>query len=1510
MWPMTSLRTRKVEITVEDLNRFVAAKARAANHAVFGDISVQQQPTTPGNARARLKQTPRNTSSLATSTYSEVSSEPPNTHQNQNRRRCPMCDSNHWLSQCIDFKRKSIKERIAFVRLKGLCDNCLVYGHRASTCPKPRFCRVTGCNGNHSSFLHPRSVEQAPSPSSANQLSTNSPPQAPASVSEATSSYVQGKKRLVQKDNSGPSTATGLAVVPVKVRSPDRNEAVTTYAFLDTGSTASFCSEELANQLGLSGRETLLSLTSMEKEDSKVKSSMVSLEVSDLEDEVLVKIPMVFTRSKLPVSVDNAAAQEDIDRWPHLRGVEIAKIDAKVGLLIGCDAPEALAPKEIIPSCNGGPYAARTIFGWVINGPLGRSQSSVTCASHFIKTGVELDELFRDYCNMEFNDAIYRNKPAMSQEDKHALRIFTETAKLENGHYEVALPWKTDPPQLENNKIVAQRRLALLKKRLLVDKELCKKYCDCVDDLLQKGYAKRAPSHDVPGKTWYLPHHAVFHPAKPGKVRVVFDCSAKYRGSSLNDKLLQGPDLTNSLVGVLMRFRQESVALMADVEAMFHQIRVKPGDCSALRFLWWPDGDLDSEPEEHMMTVHLFGGVSSPSCANFALRKTAEDNKALFDPQIIHTVKRNFYVDDCLKSVNSDHDAINLVKDLTELLKTGGFRLTKWLSNSRQVMESIPESERAKSVKNLDFGHAPIERALGVQWCISSDTFGFSIAIKDRPATRRGILSVVSSVYDPLGFLAPFILPAKILLQDLCKKKLDWDEKIPEEDLSRWKAWLKELPKLQGFSTGRCFNPSGFGEVASAQLHYFSDASEIAYGAVSYLRLVNAHGDVHCSFITGKSRLSPLKPVTIPRLELSAAVLSTRLDAMIQDELEIPVDDSIFWTDSTCVIRYLENEEKRFTTFVANRVAAIREQSLPKQWHYVETALNPADDASRGMAVNAIVNKNRWIRGPDFLWHDEMSWPKRPADMDRTAEERCSLEEKKAVVAGLVTPIDGGSNNLFDRFSSWFQLKKCVAWVLRYKSRLQCAANKRKRGETMVVAPAGKIDPLDVSEIEDAERAIIKATQSARFQDELSSLSSLQKVVKKSSGIFKLDPILVDGIIRVGGRLRNTEIEPDAKHPVLLPKDHHVSHLIIRHYHRVSGHSGIEHTLSLIRQKYWITQARASVRRLLSSCFDCRRRQAPLGQQKMASLPPDRVNPSEPPFSYVGVDCFGPLKVHRGRSLVKRYGVLFTCMSIRAIHIEVVHSLDTDSFINALRRFIARRGQPLQMRSDNGGNFVKGERELREAVDEWNQTKIHSFLLSNNIKWIFNPPAASHHGGVWERCIRTTRKVMKALLKEQPLNDEGLLTLLAEVELIINGRPITKVSDDPKDSDALTPNHLLLLRSGASLPPGLFIKGDNYSRRRWRQVQYLADVFWRWWLREYLPALQERQRWGAVRRNFAVNDIVLVFDDTVPRSSWPLGRVLEVYSNKKDGLVRSVKVKTKTSTLVRPIDKLVLLESA
>ncbi len=440
---------------------------------------------------------------------------------------------------------------------------------------------------------------------------------------------------------------------------------------------------------------------------------------------------------------------------------------------------------------------------------------------------------------------------------------------------------------------------------------------------------------------------------------------------------------------------------------------------------------------------------------------------------------------------------------------------------------------------------------------------------------------------------------------------------------------------------------------------------------------------------------------------------------------------------------------------------------------------------------------------------------------------------------------------------------------------------------------------------------ILKHIQVKCFENECDSLreSKDAKVLKKSSKIYKLDPVLNDGLVCVGGRLDQAPIGQQAKHPVILPKNHHVVTLIVNYYHKLCGHSGLEYTLSLIRQRYWIINGRPTVRKVLNQCVGCKKRQAPMGQQKMADLPEDRTTPSKPPFTYTGVDCFGPFEVRRGRTTAKRYGVLFTCLTTRAIHLEVANSLDTCSFINALRRFISRRGQPEELRSDNGGNFVKGEKELREAVKEWNQSQISDFLLQRNIKWTFNPPTGSHHGGIWERCIRTTRKVIKAVMKEQVLDDEGINTLMCEVEAIVNGRPITKLSDDPRDMEPLTPNHLLLLRAGPTLPPTTSSRQDAYSRR-WRQVQHLADVFWRRWIKEYLPSLQIRQKWNKSRRNFAVDDIVLVLDDKTPRNFWPLGRVLEVYTNRNDGLVRSVKLKTRTSELTRPVNKIVLLEGA
>ena len=300
------------------------------------------------------------------------------------------------------------------------------------------------------------------------------------------------------------------------------------------------------------------------------------------------------------------------------------------------------------------------------------------------------------------------------------------------------------------------------------------------------------------------------------------------------------------------------------------------------------------------------------------------------------------------------------------------------MSNSSNVLAAIPESERATSVKDLQLGVMPSQRALGVKWNLESDTFGFKVKVKEKPPSRLGILSLVSSVYDPLGFASPFVLPAKVILQDLCCRGLKWDEVVPDENLKNWQQWLRDLPRLEEFSVNRYFELSGLGDASSCELHHFSDASQVGYGAVTYLRLVNESGQIHCTFVMSKARVVPLKRITIPRLELSVATVSVRLDKMVKRELELAVDQSFFWTDSTSVLKYVTNSHTRFRTFVANRLPQIHDCSSPSQWRYVPSKLKPADDAWKGLKVYELFTNSSGKVGPPFLWQSEDKWPSYP----------------------------------------------------------------------------------------------------------------------------------------------------------------------------------------------------------------------------------------------------------------------------------------------------------------------------------------------------------------------------------------------------------------------------------------------------------------------------------------------------------------------------------------------------
>ena len=1467
-------------VTFKDLVDFVEREARIVTNPLFGRHLFSSE----GSQSDKHRSGPGKRYTLAANVGQAG-------HSGQSTD-CLWCKAGHPLEECNQFVRNPMEVKREFIRNNLLCFGCLISGHLAKDCKNRSICRI--CKGRHATALHV-------------------PPSTLAVSREGAHDVNNAIKNGRVDISTGASLALcGMAIVPVKVRSRT-GHCVETYAFLDNGSSASFCTESLCRKLHVYDASPIeLKLTTVHSHGETFMSKKVDgLMLSDLDENENVPLPAVFTLNYIPVSRDDIPTAHDIEKFAYLSDIDLPRINAGIELMIGNNVPQVMEPWEVRHSQGGGPFAVRTKLGWVINGPVRETKvNRVQVYRTFVSASMrELHDTLQNMYEQEFPEKNSSVERGLSNEDRKWMKIVQNGCTLsDDGHYEIPLPFCHADPKLPNNLELARRRLECLKRKLLKDRRLREHYMATMNDMISKGYVEKAPklkSVGKEGKKWYLPHHGVYHPQKPHKVRVVFDGAASFKGTSLNDALLQGPDLTNNLIDVLLRFRWSPVCFTADIEAMFHQIKVPESDRDYLRFLWWTDCDMAKQPDEYRFTVHPFGATSSPACANYALRRTALDHGSGFSIDTTETILHNFYVDDCLKATETDSDGIRIATELIELCSQGGFCLTKFVGNCSALNPTLAKEAGEKRDCHIEFGQDKtcVEKALGVKWSLKTDSFGFSVAQKERPMSKRGVLAIVGSVYDPFGLISPYVLVARQLLRELCRSKIGWDEDIPESYKRKWEQWLNDLQKLNNVSVPRCLRPRGFRD-ASCQLHHFSDGSECAYGTVSYFRVVNEAGDIRCEFVFGRSRLAPIKGTTIPRLELAAATLAVKVDAMIQSAFRTKID-SWFWTDSTTVLRYIRNEKTRFHTFVTNRLAVIREGSSPTQWRYVKSSLNPADIASRGARGDDITKNKEWFSGPEFLWKHSNEWPVVPSnlgDISQDVEVKKAKDNQFPTTDLKVNSVDVSFvqthpvMKLLSYYSSRWKVVRAIAWLLRLRYDLTHSEEADKRTGN-----------LSIKEMKAGEEEIVRFEQMTNYSSELKNLSA-SKPVKMSSSLQKLNPMLQNGIIVVGGRLEHAMLSAAEKHPVILPAGSRYATLLIQDVHEQSGHQGLYHVLSILRRNFWIIHGNKAVRKVLNRCFHCRKRFRQPENQKMAELPRDRVQALEPPFTRTGVDCFGPFFVKRGRGQEKRYGIIFTCLAIRAVHLEVANALSTDSFICALKRFISRRGNVKLIRSDNGTNFIGANNELR---NEWRRLHssdtVHSELGKRGIEWVFNAPGASHHGGVWERMIRSTRRILDSLLTSQPLTDETLSTFLCEAENIVNARPLTPVSMDPIDAEPLTPNHLLLLSPGGFLQTGIWQETDRVSLKRWKQARHIAETFWKRWRTEYLPLLQSRPRtWTREKGNLKVGDIVLLVDAAVPRGQWPLGKV-ETVKLGSDGLVRSATILCRGTHLTRPINKLVKL---
>ncbi|XP_028404107.1 uncharacterized protein LOC114526786 [Dendronephthya gigantea] len=689
----------------------------------------------------------------------------------------------------------------------------------------------------------------------------------------------------------------------------------------------------------------------------------------------------------------------------------------------------------------------------------------------------------------------------------------------------------------------------------------------------------------------------------------------------------------------------------------------------------------------------------------------AQENKGAF-PEAADSVDNAMYVDDLLDSAETVESAKSLQSQLSNMLSAAGFNLRKRASDEPAVLENVPPTDRLPIVELSD-GESPKTKTLGVLWEASCDVFIFKLKSPDPniAPTKRTVLSAIASLYDPLQFLSPFVIRAKILMQEIWTEGLKWDDVLLEALKAKWNCWTFELPDLSKVSLPRCLRLS---DPDIVELHLFSDASQDAYGSVAYL--VGRYKDLPFTsrIVASKSRVAPLKAVTILRLELLGAVLSSQLSVSISHVLTI--DRIVFWTYAENVYYWVRNQSRLFKPFVANRIAEVQRTSNPEQWRHVPGEMNPADAATRGLTAVELSQSSFLMEGPFFLKSDESCWPPSP----RKDVAKVDLEKRSTVKTFTTTLNETEFISVAD-YSSLRQLYRVACWIKRFIH--NCRQNLDQQNFVQTLSP---------TELKEAEEFWVKRCQSEAFPNGV-----------KEPCLARLTPTKdANRLLRVNGRLARAEsLSYEAKFPLLLPKKHPLTRLVVQNAHETLGHgTGVEHTLTELRARFWIVKGRRVVRDIVSSCKECRRRfRVQTTGQIMAPLPNERLQ-SLQAFDNVGIDFAGPFPTKQGlgKTRAKRYLCLFTCLATRAVPLEMAYHLDTDSFVNAFPRMTSRRGTLSYVITDNGTNFVGAEREIRELVQQLEQDKIVEMMGKYHpIEWKFNPPSAPHFGGVFEAMVKS-----------------------------------------------------------------------------------------------------------------------------------------------------------------------------
>ncbi|UYV83291.1 hypothetical protein LAZ67_23000423 [Cordylochernes scorpioides] len=709
--------------------------------------------------------------------------------------------------------------------------------------------------------------------------------------------------------------------------------------------------------------------------------------------------------------------------------------------------------------------------------------------------------------------------------------------------------------------------------------------------------------------------------------------------------------------------------------------------------------------------------------------------------------------------------------------------------------------------------------------------------------TKRIMLSEAHAVFDPLGLFSPFTIVPKIILQQCWKSELKWAQLVPEDIVKKFVEWQSQIPELLSARIPRTVK----------------------------------NKEVNVQLIASKARVAPKKKLTIPRLELMSCLIGSRLTKqimkIISESIAIPEPNIWFWTDSSTALRWIQIE-KPWATFVRNRVTEICSILKKENWHHVSGANNPVNLPSRGSSVKKLIEHKCW-EGPSFLWGEEASWNQFDPIFD---EEEINKELKKTVNIAVNSTKDNFMDKL-ERYGDYHRIVWIVAYLLRFKRKTVSDESRSRQHDKMS-------KEISVEEFEEAEKVVLRHIQLISFGRDDRRINKLNAFTDEY------------GLYRIKSQLYFGEDDYDTRCPIVLPGENQVVKLLIRKEHEMMSHARMQTTQQLVRHRFWILKGKRTIRSIISACATCRRYNSKRFQTESIPIPATRIG-STPAFGVIGVDLAGPLTETGGKKI---WVVLYTCAVYRAVHLELTKTVSTEGFLDTFRRFVARRGRPSIVYSENGLNFV-GCNNLFKKVN-WNDVLCYATV--QRIKWNFNPPTPAFWGGWWERLVGLMKQLIRKVLGDKTVSYEELQTVICEVESAMNSRPLTAISEE-SGLVPITPAKFMCDNASCLFVPEADIVDSKFLKESHGKVQKLRETIRQRFRKEYLGFLRQNTR--KKTKSIKEGDVVLMEVDNKKRTEWPIGVIEKTYPG-KDGIVRVAMIKTKRGNFLRPVQRLFILESS